>query len=52
VSEGLDQLAGDQEFVPDALITISGDVRRTATMLEVLVVTEYGQLAEPGPSNA
>lgn len=52
VSEGLDQLVGDHDFVSDALVAISGDVRQSATMLEVLVVTKFGPLMEPGPSNA
>jgi hypothetical protein len=52
VSERLDSLADEHPIVSEALITISGNVRHTATLLEVLVVTRMGPLPEPGPSNA
>jgi hypothetical protein len=55
VSDRLDVLAEEHEgrpVVSEALITISGNVRHTATLLEVLVVTKMGPLIEPGPSNA
>ena len=40
VSDRLDSLAGQHPLVPEALITISGSVRNTATLLEVLVATK------------
>ncbi len=40
VSDRLDVLAADHPPVSEALITISGSVRNTATLLEVLVVTK------------
>jgi hypothetical protein len=40
VSDRLDSLAGKHPLVSDALITISGSVRNTATLLEVLVATK------------
>jgi hypothetical protein len=52
VSERLDSLADEHPIVSEALITISGNVRHTATLLEVLVVTKMGPLPEPGASNA
>ena len=39
VSDHLDSLAGQHPLVSDTLITISGSVRNTATLLEVLVAT-------------
>jgi hypothetical protein len=52
VSDRLDLLANEHPLVSEALITISGSVRQTATLLEVLVVTKMGQLSGPGPANA
>ena len=55
VSDRLDSLAEEHEEQPvvsEALLTISGNVRHTATLLEVLVVTKMGPLSEPGPANA
>ncbi|MFP5229086.1 MAG: hypothetical protein ACLGXA_15835 [Acidobacteriota bacterium] len=52
IGDRLDALAEEHPVVSDALITISGNVRHTATLLEVLVVTRMGHLPEPGPSNA
>jgi hypothetical protein len=52
VSERLDSLADENPIVSEALITISGNVRNTATLLEVLVATKMGPLSEPGPANA
>jgi len=37
VSDRLDSLAGQHPLVSEALITISGSLRNTATLLEVLV---------------
>jgi hypothetical protein len=52
VSRCLDSLADEYPIISEALITISGNVRHTATLLEVLVVTKMGPLSEPGPANA
>jgi len=52
VSDRLDSLAGQHPLVSEALITISGSVRNTATLLEVLVVTKMPPLAGPDPANA
>jgi hypothetical protein len=52
VSDRLDSLADQHPQVSDALITISGNVRNTATLLEVLVATKMGLPSEPGPANA
>jgi hypothetical protein len=46
VSDRLDSLAGVHLVVSEALITISGSVRNTATLLEVLVATKMGPLPE------
>jgi hypothetical protein len=45
VSNRLDSLAGQHPLVSEALITISGSVRNTATLLEVLVATKMGPLS-------
>jgi hypothetical protein len=52
VSERLDSLADEHPNVSEALITISGNIRHTAALLQVLVVTKMGPLSEPGPANA
>ena len=52
VSERLDSLADEHPIVSEALITISGTVRQTATLLEVLVVTKMGPLSGSDPANA
>jgi len=40
VSDHLDSLAGKHPLVSDVLLKISGSVRSTATLLEVLVATK------------
>jgi hypothetical protein len=52
VSDRLDVLAEEHPVVSEALITISGSVRNTATLLEVLVATKMGLLGGPDPANA
>jgi hypothetical protein len=52
VSDRLDSLADEHPTVSEALLTISGNVRHTATLLQVLVVTKMGPLSESGPANA
>ena len=42
VSDRLDLLAEQHPLVSEALIIISGNVRNTATLLEVLVATKIG----------
>ena len=42
VSERLASLAENHPLVSEALLTISGNVRNTATLLEVLVMTRMG----------
>jgi hypothetical protein len=44
VSDRLDLLAEQHPLVSEALITISGSVRNTATLLQVLVATKMGML--------
>ena len=51
VSDRLDALAGELEDhagVSEALIIISGNLRNTANLLEVLVVTKLGPLSGIG----
>jgi hypothetical protein len=43
VSDRLDLLAERHPLVSEALVTISGSVRNTATLLEVLVATKMGR---------
>jgi hypothetical protein len=52
VSDRLDSLADEHPVISEALITISGNVRHTATLLEVLVVTKMEPPSGPGPANA
>ena len=52
VSDRLDSLAGQHPLVSEALITISGSVRSTATLLEVLVAMKVMPLSGPDPANA
>ena len=52
VSDRLDSLAEQHPLVSEALITVSGNVRGTAMLLEVLVATKMGLPSEPGPANA
>jgi hypothetical protein len=52
VSDRLDSLAGQHPLVSEALITISGNVRNTATLLEVLVATKLAPLSGLDPANA
>jgi len=52
VSERLDLLAEEHPVVSEALITISGTVRNTATLLEVLVAMKMGPPSGPHPASA
>ena len=52
VSDRLDTLAEQDPLVTEALITISGSVRNTATLLEVLVATKITPLAGLDPASA
>ena len=52
VSDRLASLAVQHPLVAEALITISGSVRNTATLLEVLVVTKIAPLSGVEPANA
>jgi hypothetical protein len=52
VSDRLDSLAEQHPLVSEALVTISGSVRNTATLLEVLVVTKMALISELDPADA
>jgi hypothetical protein len=52
VSDRLDTLAEQHPLVSEALITISGSVRNTATLLEVLVATKIASLPGLDPASA
>ena len=52
VSDRLDRLAEQHPLVSEALITISGSVRNTATLLEVLVATKMERLYGLQPVDA
>ena len=52
VGERLGLLAGQHPLVSEALITISGSVRNTATLLEVLVATKIAPLSGLDPAKA
>jgi hypothetical protein len=51
VSDRLDLLAEQHPVVSEALITISGSVRNTATLLEVLVATKIAPLSGLDPAD-
>jgi hypothetical protein len=52
VSDRLDSLAEQHPLVSEALITIAGNVRNAATVLEVLVATKMPPLAGLNPASA
>ena len=52
VSDRLDSLAGQHPLVSEALITISGSVQNTATLLEVLVATKIAPISGLDPASA
>jgi hypothetical protein len=52
VSDRLDLLAVDHPLISEALIGISGSVRNTATLLEVLVAIKMGLLSGLHPATA
>ena len=52
VSDRLDALAEQHPLVTEALISISGSVRNTATVLEVLVATKIAPLSGLDPAKA
>jgi hypothetical protein len=51
VSDRLDTLADQHPVVSDALAAISGSVRNTATLLEVLVATKMMPFSGSAPAN-
>jgi len=51
VSDRLDSLAEQLPLVSEALLVISGSVRNTATLLEVLVATKITPLRGTGSAN-
>ena len=52
VSDRLDLLADQHPLVSEALLTISGSVRNTATLLEVLVATKEAPFSGLNPASA
>jgi hypothetical protein len=52
ISDRLDLLAENHPVLSEALLGISGSVRNTATLLEVLIATKLPPIAGPEPSNA
>jgi hypothetical protein len=52
VSDRLDSLAEQHPQVSDALISISGSVRNTATLLEVLVAMKMAPFLGLDPASA
>ena len=51
VSDRLDSLAEQHPLVSEALLVISGSVRNTATLLEVLVATKIGRISGLDPAS-
>lgn len=51
VSDRLELLADLHPVVSEALLSISGNIRHIASILEVLVVAKMGPI-EPGPTSA
>jgi hypothetical protein len=52
VSDRLDSLAEQHPVVSEALLTISGSVRNTATLLEVLVAMKIAPVLGLDPASA
>ena len=52
VSDRLDSLAEQHPLISEALISISGSVRGTATLLEVLVAVKITPISGLDPANA
>jgi hypothetical protein len=52
VSDRLDSLSEQHPLVSEALLSISGSVRNTATLLEVLVATKIEPFAGLDPASA
>jgi hypothetical protein len=52
VSDRLDLLAEQHPLAAEALIAISGSVRHTATLLEVVVATKMGVRSGLDPADA
>jgi hypothetical protein len=52
VSDRLDSLAEQHPLVSEALITISGSVRNTATLLEVLITMKIAPISGLDPASA
>jgi len=52
VSESLESLAEQHPVVSEALLSISGSIRNTATLLEVLVATKMTPLSGLDPASA
>jgi hypothetical protein len=52
VSDRLDSLAEQHPVVSEALLTISGSMRNTATLLEVLVAMKIAPVPGLGPASA
>jgi hypothetical protein len=52
VSDRLDVLAEEHPLVSEALVSISGNVRNTAALLEVLVAMKLAPLSGVDPASA
>jgi len=52
ISDRLDILAEKHPLVSEALLGISGSVRNTATLLEVLIATKLPPIVGLDPANA
>jgi hypothetical protein len=52
VSDRLESLAEQHPLVSEALVSISGSVRNTATLLEVLVATKMALFSGLQPADA
>ena len=52
VSDRLDVLAEEHPLVSEALVTISGNVRNTAALLEVLVAMKIAPISGVDPASA
>jgi len=52
VSHRLDSLSEQHPLVSEALLSISGSVRNTATLLEVLVATKIAPFSGLDPASA
>jgi hypothetical protein len=51
VSDRLESIADENANISEPLLVIAGNVRQTATLLEVFIATKVSPLSDPGTAN-